>query len=222
MYIIPDSYKPIIKNDEIIETSIIIQNLPVALVNSLRRILISNIPTATLNDIWNNREELRFINVIKNTSSLHNEFINHRLSLIPLTMNDNLKILSKFDSNFLSRNYKFKNPDIVPKFQIKMKNDKKTRSEKNVTEFIEITTNDLKVVESENPEITMPSIESFIKPDPFTNEYIILNILKPNILNDDEGEEIDIIAKPSPGIGLENSRFSPVGQFYSFVVNLLK
>ena len=101
MYIIPDSYKPIIKNDEIIETSIIIQNLPVALVNSLRRILISNIPTATLNDIWNNREELRFINVIKNTSSLHNEFINHRLSLIPLTMNDNLKILSKFDSNFL-------------------------------------------------------------------------------------------------------------------------
>ena len=99
MLIPSEFYKPIIKNEFIIETSLLIKDVPVALINSIRRILLSNIPTVTFNDTWDNRDEHRHINVLKNTSSLHNEFINHRLSLVPLQMNnDNLKVASKFDS----------------------------------------------------------------------------------------------------------------------------
>uniref|UniRef100_A0A6C0EHB9 DNA-directed RNA polymerase RpoA/D/Rpb3-type domain-containing protein n=1 Tax=viral metagenome TaxID=1070528 RepID=A0A6C0EHB9_9ZZZZ len=224
MSIPSESYKTIIKNDFIIETSLLIKELPVAMVNSIRRILLSNIPTVTFNDTWNNRTEDRHINVLKNTSSLHNEFLNHRLSLVPLQMdNDNLKVASKFSNTQKLRLYSFKNPTLVPKFSLKIKNNEVTRNMQNITEFLQVTTNNFEVIDSEDSSITLPSIDTFIKPDPYTGEYILLNVLKPNILNDDEGEELDLIAKPSPGIGLTNSRFTPVGTVsYSFVTDDVK
>ena len=134
--------------------------------------------------------------------------------------NDNLKIISKFNTNRNLRVYSFKNNTIVPKFRLRIKNNNSTRIERKSTESLQITTKDLEVVPSEDELITLPTIDIFIKPDPYTNDYIILNVLKPNILNDDQGEELDLIATPRPGIGLVNSRFTPVGTVsYSFVTD---
>jgi DNA-directed RNA polymerase alpha subunit len=53
-----------------------IEGVDVALVNAIRRILISEIPNVALDPDR--------INIHTNTCSLHNEILSHRLSLIPL------------------------------------------------------------------------------------------------------------------------------------------
>ena len=221
MSIISNSKKTIQKNNFNIETSIILENLPVALINSLRRVLLSNIPIVTFDDTWDSKKENRYIDIIKNTSSLHNEFISHRLSLIPLNMNnDNLKVVSKYDAKKSLRTYKFKDITNVPKFKLHIKNNLETRVIKETLDFIEITSHDLIVLPSDDDDINFPDINTFIKPDPFTKDYIPIHILKPNIIDDTQGEELELIAKPRPGIGLINSRYTPVGTVsYSFVTD---
>ena len=120
-------YKPInmdlLNTDEVYntETAFTIQDIPVSLANSLRRVLISNIPIACFDDTWDDREELRSIVINKNTSGIHNEFLAHRLSLVPLNMdNEFLKLKTYYDKNTCKRIIMFNN-DYTPTFEIKVK-----------------------------------------------------------------------------------------------------
>ena len=65
-----------------------------SVINSLRRVLLSAIPTVGFLTELNNTD----IKILKNTTSLHNEFILHRLSMIPLYI----------DPQNYNRNYLFK------------------------------------------------------------------------------------------------------------------
>ena len=51
-----------------------------SIVNSLRRTLLSDIPSISFRIEMNNKD----IHIVKNSTSLHNEFLEHRISLIPL------------------------------------------------------------------------------------------------------------------------------------------
>ena len=51
-----------------------LKDVSLAYANSLRRIIISQIPTMAI----------EFVTIFSNTSPLHDEFIAHRLGLIPL------------------------------------------------------------------------------------------------------------------------------------------
>ena len=56
-----------------------------SIINSLRRIILSDIPTVGFRYV--DKDEINSLKIIKNTTALHNEFIMHRLSLIPLYIN---------------------------------------------------------------------------------------------------------------------------------------
>lgn len=57
-----------------LELSFIVSNIETCLLNAIRRTLLSNVETNAFNDI----------KIYKNTSVLHDEFISHRIGLIPL------------------------------------------------------------------------------------------------------------------------------------------
>lgn len=216
--IIPESYNIIEKNNEIIETHFKLENCPVGFANSIRRIILSNIPIVAFDDTWHNDSNKRNILIHKNSSAIHNEFLSHRISLLPIKMDktDNLKIVTIFNQD--NRIFKFKNKDNVPTFFLKIKNDNQTRIDRNTVGSIKVFSNDF-TVKNKLTDIE-EDINNYILADPYTNNYCVLDLIKTNILDDNEGEEIDLEAKPTIGIGLMNSRYTPVGTVsYSFEVD---
>ena len=56
--------------------SCILKNFPVAFVNAIRRILLSEIPTVVLTDI----------RILENTTQLPHEMLKHRFSMLPINI----------------------------------------------------------------------------------------------------------------------------------------
>lgn len=77
-----------------------IKGLDISIVNGLRRTLLSDIPVVAFK-FSPTHPDINDITIIKNTGSLHNEFIGHRMSLIPICF-------SQLDiKNFQPSLYKF-------------------------------------------------------------------------------------------------------------------
>jgi|694.fasta_scaffold75620_5 DNA-directed RNA polymerase subunit L len=202
------NYNTLIHNDIPIKISFELHNIPLPLANSLRRTFSSRIPTITFDDTWYDDEEKRSIVIHKNTSGLHNEFLSHRLALLPINMNqESLTISTQFNKQSGKRIYQFKN-EIIPIFELKQKNNilTKDRLDKSGSGMLNITTYHMNIR-------NFPSynIEEFFKPDPYTNEHILINKLKSNFNNEDEGEELDIVCIPTIGYGWQNARYDPTG-----------
>lgn len=147
-------------------------------VNALRRTVLSDVETISFDTTDYQTSDLT---VIKNTCSLHNEFLLHRIGLVPINVED--------VDGFNTDNYKF----ILKK-------------ENNGNSEIPVTTADfvVKNLESGNEEDTL----KFFPPNPFTKDHILLTILKNNPTG--EGEAIHVEGKCSKGSGSVNSRYSPV------------
>ena len=147
-------------------------------VNSLRRIIISHIETIGFKT---DDYEESDIKILENTSSLHNEFLLHRLGLIPI-YTDNIETYdpSKY------------------KFTLNIENSK------NIP--LDITTNDIQVLNLETN--SLESTEQFFPKNPITNDHILITRLKPTPYG--TGEKIHLEGKSSKGNGKEHIRFSPV------------
>ena len=202
-----------------------IENIPVSLANSIRRTILSDIPSISFDDTWNNNEDLRSIHIIKNTSGLHNEFLSHRLSLIPInryeqSTRDILAIKTLFNINTNKREFKFNmEEEFIPIFKLKAEHVIDTDIKKNNYGLVEVQTNNIEFSEDFSSDI---ECSKFFQPDLYiketkqkddSDEYIILNMLKSK-------EEIDIYMKPTVGLGKENSRYCTVGTVsYKFNIN---
>ena len=141
-----------------------------SIANSLRRVMIAEVPTMAID----------LVQILINTSSLHDEFIAHRLGLIPL-------ISENIDDYEFPRNCKCSGycQFCAVQFRLKVKN-----SEGGV---LDVTSMDLRRVSQQNSEVRTADLDG----------PILLLKLKKN-------QEIDITCNARKGIGKEHAKWSPV------------
>jgi DNA-directed RNA polymerase alpha subunit/DNA-directed RNA polymerase subunit L len=184
-----------------------------SLSNGLRRSLLSSVPVVSFDDTYYD-DGRKNLNILKNVSALHNEFIAHRISLIPICMYKNkiLQVLVDFDYKEQKFVYNFLN-DNIPDFSIKIKNDETTREKlkTNTDNSINILSSHIKIEPKEGK--TFNPVDEFIIPDYITSDYCLLHRLKPISSNEEvqEAEELQIEMKLTLGTSKLNARYCPVG-----------
>ena len=185
------------KTDDLISLKLLFFDYPPYLINSIRRIILSDIPNVSFDD-----KKKDSIQIIKNTSQAHNEFIKHRLSLVPLTKKNLFNItknpiITKWDG--VKRVNVFQEPDTVPTYSL----------EEHYTD----TDGNIKTIYVSD----FINHDEIMKADLYTGDYSILMKLKSNP-SLEEGEILKIKAKPVIGTGNEKSYYSTVGTVvYSFI-----
>lgn len=196
------NYKVVKQNDIHYKTEFELHNLPLHFANSFRRALSSRIPIVTFDDKFHENPSLRSINIRKNTGVIHNEFLSHRLSLIPINMNNsNLKIKTNFDLVTGRRDYTIS--ENSPVFNLKKKNEEYNSN-------LEIYSNDIFPTDNNDS-------GEYFQQDVFTGDYILINKLH---YRESESEELDIELKPTVGFGMIHSRYDPTGTVtFSFKVD---
>ena len=188
-----------------------LMNASNAMANALRRILLGGLPNVAFDDnYYDNKEDSNMV-IEKNVSALHNEFISHRISLLPLCgyKSDRLKIVVDYDFEQARFVYGFKDKDTVPLFVLKVKNDEESR--KRLGNIINVDSNMIQI-ETENDEL-LPSSE-FLLRDYITGDYCLLHRLKPLSTNEEihEAEELVISQmRPTIGTARQHARYCPVG-----------
>ena len=153
-------------------------NCSSSFVNSLRRLIITEVQTICFNT---EEYESSDIKIIENTSALHNEFILHRMGLIPINT-DNIE-------SYDPTKYKF---------ILNVENTTNTP--------IDVTTSDIKIRNLETN--TFESTEEFFPKNPITNDHILITRLKSTPYGN--GEKIHLEGKSSKGVGKDHIRYSPV------------
>jgi DNA-directed RNA polymerase subunit L len=204
---------PIIKNDNYV-TNFNITGVHPSLANAIRRICLSAIPVVGFDDTYRDDPTENKIKITKNVSSLHNEFISHRISLIPVCMykSERIKIMADYDEETSNIVYYFKTPQNIPIFSLSIKNDAATRDlykVQNPDNNIDVLTNHIIIKGDDKRD----EVNKFIIPDYFTGDYVLIHRLKPNSTSDDQtdAEEIDIEIELTIGTGYINARYCPVG-----------
>ena len=153
-----------------------INNLDLGMINSIRRVILSEIPVAAFYG-----EEHPTINILFNNSPLHNEFMIHRIGLIPLHIKDN--IIEKYEDNDYSfeLNKENNNPDI---------------------KMLNITTADFTGTYKDK-QLTQKELNEIFPPNPITKNHILITRLRLN-------EKIHLKAFAVKRTAKLNSSFSPV------------
>lgn len=171
--------------------SMTINNTELSFINSIRRIILSEIPTVGFyfdpSDVEHND-----IKILKNTCALHNEFLGHRVSLVPLHFDENE--VNEFDP----KKYKF----ILKK---------QNRS----FETISVTTKDFEIVDENDKKYPQDFHNKIFPEDPITKDHILLTKLKANLYDEmspPRGESVELECFPSIGTGMKHARWSPVSQ----------
>lgn len=146
--------------------------------NALRRLILSDVNTIGFSTEDYENASLR---VIENTSALHNEFLLHRFSLIPVHFHS----VKDFDPTHY-------------KFTLNVQNK--------TTAIIDVTTNDFKVLNTITGKDEKTS--EFFPVNSITKDGILIVRLKPN--PNGEGEQIHLEGSAVVQNGSFNAGFSPV------------
>ena len=231
-----------------------IKDIKLCVVNSLRRAMLSEIPILTFDDTWHDNALERSINILKNTSGIHNEFLAHRLSLIPICMYDSdllSPIITRYNVDTQKREFLL-NDDIQEKlgtFTLKKKNNTETKEinieniEKEMIylngqkvklterkdiedsikenllvsidkqlEFLDETKKDISLkITSEDIKCGDIDIKKFFKRDIYSNDFILIDLLKTNYSDPDDGEEVDIEMTLTVNNAIKKAQYSPTG-----------
>jgi len=166
-----------------------IDNLDLGLINSIRRVILSEIPVVAFYG-----EEHPTINILFNNTPLHNEFMIHRIGLIPLHIKEAIVEKYEDDDYTFELNKENNNPDI---------------------KMLNITTADFTGTYKDKP-LTAKELEEIFPPNPITKNHILITRLRLN-------EKIHLKANAIKRTAKINSSFSPVSlSNFFFVVDDLE
>lgn len=146
-----------------------IKDIDVSILNALRRVVLAEIDNVAFEYKPYNTGEKQKIKILENTCPLHNEIIQQRLSMLPLNFKPN-EIL-EFDEN----NYKF------------------VLTKKNTTNsLMNVTTEDIEIFDSNNKKYDDKFIKRIFPKNKYSGDYILITKLKPNLINTNDGDIINI------------------------------
>lgn len=177
-----------------------VHDIDVALLNSTRRIILSEIENVAFEFEPYNIENQQ-VKIIENTCPLHNEFIQQRLSMLPINLSVN-EILDFNEDNYI--------------FKLSKKN--------NTNNIIDVTTEDIEIYNSDGKKYDTKFTrkvfpEKVITKEPIIKDFILITKLKPNLINNKNGDKIQIEMKASKNIAKNYSGFGYVSQcvYYNIV-----
>jgi DNA-directed RNA polymerase subunit L len=161
-----------------------VYGLTPAFCNALRRIIISEVETLGFRTSYDDNTDIK---IEINTSALHNEFLGHRLSLLPIIYPP--KDISSYEKDSLE-------------FII----DEVNKGENT----IDITTQHIKILDKRSGTyLSEAQTRVFFPPNPITKDFILINKLKSNKVEGTDGEQIKLLMLADKGIGQEHSRYTP-------------
>jgi DNA-directed RNA polymerase subunit L len=157
-------------------------NINHSLANSLRRIVLSNVPTLVFRTFPHNE---RKVDIITNTSRLNNEIIKQRIGCIPIHITD---------VDFPYEEY------VV---EVDKKND---------TDTIQLlTTADFKIKNvSTDKYLSATAVKEIFPPDSITGDYIPITRLRPKLSENIEGESIQFNAYLDIGTAKQDGMYNIV------------
>jgi DNA-directed RNA polymerase subunit L len=164
-----------------------LSNVDVSVVNSLRRVILTNIDQLVFRGFPHADNQLNFE---KNNTKFNNEFLKHRIQNVPIYESD----VTKYD-NFV-KNYCVK---------VKVSNDTNTRKD--------VTTKDFKIVQKDTgKEIGEAETRKIFPADKITQDYILLAVLMPKVSETDEPEELNLTLQFSIGNAKQDSCWNVVSK----------
>ena len=169
------------------EMSFEIIDVDVCIVNSLRRVMITHIPTLVFRGFPHKENRIQ---ISKNNSKFNNEYIKHRISCIPIFSADS----SMFEA-------------MVRKYQIKLGvvNDTSTIKYVTTENFVLYDKETGKPISSNEQKI-----RALFPADPISRGFIPICCLMPKISEADESEEIQMVIDFSIGTAKEDACWNTV------------
>ena len=160
-----------------------IKDIRLSLVNGIRRSIINSVKTVSFGNI----------NIILNNSPLHNQFLSHRIEMIPINV-DNIDTFEVDDYEFI------------------------IKRENSTNDIVNVTTQDIKVKRlSDGKQLTEREVRKLFPPNPITKDFILITCLKPYNISG-ETNKLHIVANATVNCGKENARFNPAScSTYSFI-----
>ena len=189
MFPIYRNMAPVVSNLSETEDSLRFEivNVDVSIVNSLRRVVLTNVNQMVFRGFPHAENQLVFH---KNNTKFNNEFLKHRIQSVPIFESDT----SKFE-NFVN-NYCIK---------VQVSNETNTRKD--------VTTKDFKIVHKDTGKtIGEAETRKLFPPDKITGDYILLSVLMPKVSETDEPEELSLTLNFSIGNAKQDSCWNVVSK----------
>jgi DNA-directed RNA polymerase subunit L len=158
-------------------------NVDVSIINSIRRVILTEIPALVFRGFphYSNK-----INIKKNNTKFNNEYLKHRISCVPIHVNDEAHF-EKFKNNY--------------EIRVSVVNAENKQ--------VYVTTEDFKLF---NKDTDKEIGERLFKPDPISNSYIPICCLMPRISDTDEPEELTMVIDFDIGTAKEDSCWNIVSK----------
>lgn len=181
----------------------VIRDVDLAIVNAVRRAIMAEVPTAAF--CFTPETPANTVDIVTNTSVLHNEFLGHRISLVPVHLNsDEVARVADGISDYVFH-LKLTKEDVEPR---------------------DVTSAHFTGTLNGEP-ISQEELARLFPADPVSGDHILIVRLRPAIPSDDpvdgriqEAEQVEAVCRLHMGRGKEHARWVPTSLCtYGFLID---